>query len=431
MSLLEFITHILNVKSSDIEEATTLDQDDGSLVIRVRLVSKISECPICRKTVNIHGYIKRKITHSTFVNRECCIVYMQRRYRCPYCEHTFSEPNPFAMGSAQISTDTVVNILKDLKYPDATYLAVGKRYNISPTQVTRIFDKHVNIPRKTLPEVLSIDEHYFPNSDYGSKYCCLLMDFTTREMIDILPDRKKDHIVGYFGEIKRLTTKGVSSVSELNNVKYISIDMYEPYRDIAHIFFPKAKVCADSFHVIKHLTDDFRKVVLRCARSTEDDSMIYLLKVFRHVFDHNKDLDNEPKYNRRFGRYLNYRDIRDMMLGRFPELKVAYELKEYYINMNSTTLLSDAPEAVDRAIELFEGCGIDEYDEFYRLLNNWREEIVNSFTTINGQRINNSVIESKNRMVEKLIYNANGFTNFKRTRNRILYCLNPNDTFTL
>lgn len=113
MSLLEFITHILNVKSSDIEEATTLDQDDGSLVIRVRLVSKISECPICRKTVNIHGYIKRKITHSTFVNRECCIVYMQRRYRCPYCEHTFSEPNPFAMGSAQISTDTVVNILKD------------------------------------------------------------------------------------------------------------------------------------------------------------------------------------------------------------------------------------------------------------------------------------------------------------------------------
>ena len=120
-----------------------------------------------------------------------------------------------------------------------------------------------------------------------------------------------------------------------------------------------------------------------------------------------------------------------MMLDRFPELKVAYELKEYYINMNSTTLLSDAPEAVDKAIELFECCGIAEYDELYRLLNNWREEIVNSFTTINGQRINNSVIESKNRMVEKLLYNSNGFTNFKRTRNRILYCLNPNDTFTL
>ncbi|WP_303167834.1 hypothetical protein [Phascolarctobacterium sp.] len=40
------------------------------------------------------------------------------------------------------------------------------------------------------------------------------------------------------------------------------------------------------------------------------------------------------------------------MFDRFPELKIAYELKEYYINMNSTTLLSDAPEALDRAIVL-------------------------------------------------------------------------------
>ena len=40
------------------------------------------------------------------------------------------------------------------------------------------------------------------------------------------------------------------------------------------------------------------------------------------------------------------------MLDRFPELKVAYELKEYYINMNSTTLLSDAPESYLSAVVL-------------------------------------------------------------------------------
>ena len=33
--------------------------------------------------------------------------------------------------------------------------------------------------------------------------------------------------------------------------------------------------------------------------------------------------------------------------------------------------------------------------------------------------------------IEKLISNANGFTNFKRTRNRILYCLNKNDTYKI
>lgn len=47
----------------------------------------------------------------------------------------------------------------------------------------------------------------------------------------------------------------------------------------------------------------------------------------------------------------------------------------------------------------------------------------------NGIRINNSYIESKNRILEKLLYNGNGFNNFKRTRNRILYCLNKNDMY--
>ena len=75
--------------------------------------------------------------------------------------------------------------------------------------------------------------------------------------------------------------------------------------------------------------------------------------------------------------------------------------------------------------------GIPEYNEFYGLLVNWKQEILNSFTTINGRRINNSYIESKNRILKKLIINANGFRNFKRTRNRILYCLNKYDKFTL
>lgn len=65
------------------------------------------------------------------------------------------------------------------------------------------------------------------------------------------------------------------------------------------------------------------------------------------------------------------------------------------------------------------------------MLTNWREEIINSFTLINGKRINNSYMESKNRVLSRLFFNANGFKNFERARNRMLYCLNPDDTFRL
>ena len=276
-----------------------------------------------------------------------------------------------------------------------------------------------------------MDEHYFPESDYDSTYCCLLMDFRTGELVDVLPDRRKTYLMKYFSTIKKDSLDYATKRSELDNVKYISIDMYEPFRDIASIYFPKALVCADSFHVVKHLTECFRSVRLHCRRKTEDENLQYLLTKFKFVLHHNVRLDNEPKYNKRFRRLLNYRNLRDMMFASFPELQVAYELKEYYIRLNESCKLAEAPEAIDTAIRLFADSGIEEYEPFYEMLTNWRQEIINSFTLIDGVRINNGRMESKNRLLEKLLYNGNGFRNFTRTRNRILYCLNRNDTYKL
>ena len=149
------------------------------------------------------------------------------------------------------------------------------------------------------------------------------------------------------------------------------------------------------------------------------------------MFYHKTFLDNTPRYNKRLGEYINYRGIRDLLLAEFPELKVAYELREFYLELNSNCSIAEAPYKIDKAISLFADSGISELDEFHNLLLNWREEIINSFTIINGKRINNSYIESRNRLLKKLISNANGFTNFKRTRNRILYSLNKDSSFKM
>ena len=431
MSYENFITKLLNVKPSEVLSVSTSSKKDGTIIFKVRLKIKDSCCPICNILSKTHGYYKRELTHSTLVNRKCIIVYEQRRFKCPECCSTFSERTPFIDSSEKITYETKINVLNDLKQTESTYTSVTKKYNLSATKVTRIFDKHVNIERKPLPMVLSIDEHYFPNYDYGAKYCCLFMDFQTGIMIDVLHDRKKNCLVDYFSDIKNKSLDIKTLKSELDNVKYISIDMYDTYRDIAHIFFPDAKVCADSFHVLKHLTDAFNKLRVRLLRNTEDQILKYLLVKFRNVFDRNKKIDNEPRYNKRLNKYVNLRNIRNILFDAFSELKIAYELKEYYIRLNAKTTLDEAPNSIDEAIEYFKGCGIDDYEEFYKLLKNWREEIVNSFTLINGRRINNSYMESKNRVVSRLIFNANGFKNFKRTRNRILYCLNTNDTFKI
>lgn len=429
MSLHQFISEILNINSEDIEDLLQISQSDGSILIKVKLVVKPASCPYCKGPVFIHGYTSKHLKHSVLANRNCIICFYRRRYRCKSCCISFSEANPFSFKNENLTHETKINILKDLKNTGETYTIVAKRYHVSTQTVLRVFDKHVNLPRKVMPEVLSIDEHYFPNSNYDSLYCTLLMDFRTGELIDVLPDRKKLSVTKYFSDVKYSTRDIKTLNSELDNIKYISMDLYDNFRDIFRNLLPRAIICADSFHVLKHLTDDFDQVRKNCIRQTENDALKTLLIKFKFVFNHSQFLDNEGRYNRTLGRYANYRDIRDILFDNFPKLEKAYNLKELYISFNATSDIQTAADRFDEIRQYFLDSGINEYDEFITLLRNWKIEIINSFTRIDGRRINNSYIESKNRQLEHLMNNANGFVNFERTRNRIMYCLNKNDTY--
>ena len=322
MSTNDFIINMLNIDRNIIERITTIKSSDD-IIAKIRLKPKPCICPDCNSKMIIHSYVIRNLKHTALVNRKCTIVYERRRYYCKNCKTTTLEDNPFINSKEHVTYETKINVLMDLKNPAITYTTVANRYNLSVTNVLRIFDKHVDIPRKPLPKVLSIDEHYFPESNFDSLYCLVMLDFLSGEVIDILPDRKKKYFSNYLNNIKNATLDPRSRKSELNNVKYVSIDMYDTYRELAHQYFPKALVCADSFHVIKNLTEAFQKVIIRCRKQTEDDKIIYLLTKFRRVLYHDTDIDNKGKYNRLFKRKLNYRDMQTILFERFPYLKVS------------------------------------------------------------------------------------------------------------
>ena len=172
----QFITNMLNIQEDKIEELQTIVHSDGSIIINLKLNVTSKICPFCSRPVN-SWLLPKTLTHSTLVNRKCSIVYRQRRFICPKCSYSFNEHNPFTKANDGLTHETKINILKDLKHPEDTYTSVAERYHVSKATVLRLFDKHVDIMRKPLPMVLSIDEHYFPESDMDSLYCFLLMNF--------------------------------------------------------------------------------------------------------------------------------------------------------------------------------------------------------------------------------------------------------------
>ena len=71
--------------------------------------------------------------------------------------------------------------------------------------------------------------------------------------------------------------------------------------------------------------------------------------------------------------------------------------------------------------------------EYSKTLIEWKQEIINSFIkvpTIN-KKMNNALIENRNKSIKLLKHSSNGYTNWDRFRNRVLFCLNEDSTFKI
>ncbi|MGN1344564.1 MAG: transposase [Traorella sp.] len=289
--------------------------------------------------------------------------------------------------------------------------------SISESSVIRIFDEHCHISRGKFPEVLCMDEVYTKNSTYDSKYSCIFYDFHEQRIIDVTPSRQKRYLHSYLQKIP---------LSERENVKYVCIDMYLPYKQLIQIYFKKATICIDSFHVIKHLNDDLQKIRIRIMKKFNTDSIeYYLLKNWKNLlFNRQMNLDNQGKYNKRLGRVVNFRQLLDMMLEIDLDLKRGYYLKEKYTIFNIISSYEEASKKMDDIINEFIKADIKEFEEFVVLLINWKQEIINSFIIHNGKRINNSIAENMNSQISVLLFNTKGIRNDERRRKRIIYAIN-------
>lgn len=79
---------------------------------------------------------------------------------------------------------------------------------------------------------------------------------------------------------------------------------------------------------------------------------------------------------------------------------------------------------LDELITEYKLSGIESFVKIGKTFDSWRKEIIDSFHTYNGRRINNGPIEGRNKYIKIILELANGYRNFKRYRNRAMYVLN-------
>lgn len=414
------IRSLFNIKVEQIESLETVETDKG-MNVHISLRKTDDEfCPCCRKKLSGNGRVLKKINHKILTDRNMTVFLRLRRLRCKDCDYSTYEKNPLAFNGFSNSILTVNQVMVDLHDPRLNYTMIAQKNNVNVNDVIKYLDSYVTIPHISLPENLGIDEiHSDMAKRKDASYLGILTDNDYFKLIDILPSRSKWELNNFLSTY---------SNNERRRVKYVTIDMWSPYKEMALKWFPECIVAVDPFHVIEHLTFDFTKVRIRIMnKMIYGSNSYYLLKHWHKLLESDDyDLNGKGKYNHVFKQVLNYGDLKKMLLEIDDELELAYELKESYRNFNRYSTYETASRDLDILISSFEKANIREYGEFIGIMKNWKEEIINSFirSDITGERLSNAKSEAMNELIKTHIRISKGLGNFTRFRKRMLFCFN-------
>ena len=183
---------------------------------------------------------------------------------------------------------------------------IAREYKLSVTTIEKIALAYIREKDSQhimySPEVLGIDEAHLNGS-----IRCVLADINEHLLFEMLPKRDKQTVMNY-----------LDSLPDSNNIKVVTMDMYRPYREAVYECLPDAAIVIDRFHVVKLINDvlsDYRKTLCKQLSAAEKKEINSVQKVLNA---NRKDLT--ANQNKKLG----------YIYSKYPELKMAYDLKEEF-----------------------------------------------------------------------------------------------------
>lgn len=200
-------------------------------------------CPCCGSPGIKYGFKTSYVKMTADFSIPTWIKLRKQRYRCSDCGRTYLTPSNLTQKGCFISEPIKLEIFRETANK-ITIKEITRRFGVSWTTVQRVIKRWYGTLETNfdyLPEVIGVDE-FKAVSTLDSKYALVLVNGLSNEVLDICPDRKLGYLLKYFGQY---------SESARARVKYITMDMYNPYMAVARRLFPQAKICIDKFHVVQ------------------------------------------------------------------------------------------------------------------------------------------------------------------------------------
>lgn len=385
----DFTTKLLGLKGLII---TSLEENEAVLNIHAQTEAKEHKCPCCGyATKYVYDYRIQRIRDLRMRGKPTVILLRKRRYVCKDCGKRFLERYEFLPRYHRMTRRVYENIINSLR-ENYSMKAVAKQYNVSSNTVSRVFDI-VNYTIYKLPTVLSFDE--FKGNSGGEKYHAILTDPHKRKVLEILPTREQSHLFDYFRAKK-----------DKSNVKFVVMDMWQPFYNVAKHCFPNAKIIVDKYHYVRQVYWALDRVRKRVQKQFAMEKRKYFKHSRKLLFAEYGKLSEESRCAVR------------LMLSQHDDLHTAWQLKELFIEFRCCKDSVAGRKVLREWVLTAQESGLSEFREATTAFLNWFAEILNSL----DYPYTNGFTEGTNNRIKVIKRNAYGYRNFARFRNRILHC---------
>lgn len=417
MTHTDYTKKILNIKDENIyfyDNCLEIKKINGinTKIFHAFLTYTPEYCPHCG-CINggFHDIIKWnfkrncKIKLTKVANYNTILLLDKQRFFCKHCNRTFTASTNVVDFHKQISNDTRLSVILDLMNKGSEK-DISIRNNISTNSVNRILDEISNdtIVKNNglLPEVLGIDE-FSATKDTISKLAFIIIDQTNKNIFDINPSRKSLDIKKYFRNYPK---------KERDKVKYITLDLYQPYYKLMHSLFRNAILIPDRFHIVIQARNALDKTRINLYKKSNPNYKKFK-KYWKLLLKDKRDLDKKKKkYQTCFKKEMTQYDIVSYLLNTNEELYETYQIYQsilYSIDSRNKEIFLSILNGKNKKISKY-------MKKALKTFKNMKKYILNAF----DYEYSNGIVEGTNNLIKQIKHTAYGYRKFKHLKARVM-----------
>ncbi len=354
-----------------------------------------NEPEYCSKCVGTsfygHGSKTQLVMDTPMHGRRVGILLARKRYKCRSCGITFIQ-GCNDINDRHRATNRLVKYVES-KGLVTTFTSVAEEIGVTEGTVRNIVGDYIGRLEKKFafetPEILGIDEVHL-----NRKMRLVFTNIGENTIVDLVGSRKKQVVIHALYRFKKL-----------NQIKFVTMDMWRPYYDAVKAVIPDAVIVIDKFHVVKMANQAVEKGRKALRAEMTRDEVKQLKKDRFLVLKRQRDLDATEEF------------LLSGWTENYPLLHDLYYAKERFYSIWDSKITREEAELAYLEWKESIPIGIRGYfSDLDRAINNWHQEIFNYF----DYSITNAFTESANSQIKSIARQGRGYS-FDVLRARVLF----------